>query len=135
MLEEIRGKDHINASVGDRRKIVCRRVIKSNILRHVIRRVGIQVDRKLFARDDLVDELAIAAGQIQDDRIGAHVTTEKIAAQNLPDPAFGSERVRLKPVTVKLRQICRLLNLQYGKFENISSGLDVAVNQRSHMLY
>ncbi|MBV8752169.1 MAG: hypothetical protein JO328_04835 [Hyphomicrobiales bacterium] len=68
-------------------------------------RVGIEVDRVCLSAADIIDELTIAAGEIDDDPVFADERLEKARAQQFPDARFASSLGLTKAEPVKLREI------------------------------
>src|SRR5689334_5258825 len=85
MLEKIRGKDDVDTVIVNFRYGVCPRGTKLHVVRHVSARVGVEIDGVLLFSPDVVDELTVAAGKIDDHAILADERLKKIFAQRLPN--------------------------------------------------
>src|SRR4029077_2098282 len=87
MFEEIRHEYHIDRTALHV-DLVGGAGMEFDIGPEIFRRVRIEVDGVLLLCPDIVDELAVAAGKIEDNLILADQSLEIVRAQRLPDRHF-----------------------------------------------
>src|SRR5262249_6881327 len=105
VFEKIRGKHHVDGIVGERRYLVGLRQNKRHVGRETVAGIGVEIDGVFLCCRTVVDETAMAAGEIDDGEPVADQRLKEALAQHLPNAHLRASIALTEAEPIKLGEV------------------------------